>query len=69
MFNYSRNPNRNNNLEIFLEQLRNISLVYENIVVSGDFNIDVLRKDLKFAPNVSPADVIGVLQYVSHCLL
>lgn len=54
------NPSRNNNLEIFFEQLRNICLVYENIVVCGDFNIDILRNDLKAQQFTDNANACGL---------
>ena len=54
------NPSRYNNLEIFFEQLRNICLVYENIVVCVDFNIDILRNDLKAQQFTDNANACGL---------
>ena len=41
------NPTATNNLENFFEDLLSFSLKYENLIVCGDFNINLLRGDLR----------------------
>ena len=40
------NPHRLNNLATFFDQLKSISLIYENVIICADFNIKLLWSDL-----------------------
>ena len=60
------NPHRLNNLESFFEQLKSASILHENIIMCGDFNINLLRNDplsQRFCDNISACGLFIVNRY------
>ena len=69
------NPVRTNNFDSFFNQLKDISLAYENIIICGGFNINLLRNDIlaeRFCDNVTVCNLYTIVnlcptRFAPHC--
>lgn len=63
------NPNKRNDLSTLFCKISELSLLYEHVLVCGDFNIDLLQKDLrceKFIDDISAAGLVIMNQHATR---